>query len=325
MFKKLRNKIVIITMATTTAVLILAGCSIMFFSSTMRPEPKPYPELVVFDTSEFESFGPKDNYNGQELKNYIENDRKEGNTRLLATLLSVGIGIELIVFLISYYLSGKMVAPVKDSYDKQKLFIANASHELKTPLAVIQANMEALEVDKENEKWKDNIDSEINHANKLVLNLLQLARMDADNTNKNQAEEIDLASELKTRIEIFQPKFAGKITYKAGAKTTNYCLPKQDILQILDILFDNATKYGNKKIAVQLEQNSIMITNDGATIPKKDLTKIFDRFYQTDKTREGSGLGLAIAKAICEQNGWEITCESENHLTKFKVMFTNSR
>ena len=315
MFKRLRNKIIIITMTTTTAVLILAGCSIMLFSSTMRPEPKLSPEVMVFEN----------NYDGQEIRRYIEIDRKEGNTRLFATLLSVGIGIELIVFLISYYLSEKMVTPVKDAYDKQKLFIANASHELKTPLAVIQANMEALEVDKENEKWKDNIDSEINHANKLVLNLLQLARMDAGNVGKNQAEEIDLSAELKARVEIFQPKFAGKITYKADTKTTNYCLPKQDILQILDILFDNATKYGDKKIAVTLGQNNVVIANDGATIAKSDLSKIFDRFYQTDKTREGSGLGLAIAKAICEQNGWEISCESEKRLTKFKVTFAGKK
>ena len=158
MFNKLRHKIIIITMAITTVVLVLAGGSIMLFSSTLRPDPKPFPAMMVF-----ESDGTT-----QEFKEYIVTDRKEGNVRLLATLLSVGAIIEIIVFLISYYASKSMVAPVKDAYDKQKLFIANASHELKTPLAVIQANMEALDVDKENEKWKDNIETEITHANKLV-------------------------------------------------------------------------------------------------------------------------------------------------------------
>ena len=321
MFSKLRNRIIIVTMAITTAVLILAGSSIMLFSSTLRPEPKPFASPMPFDVTDFDTPNPPDSYNNQELKDYIKTDRKEGNTRLLVTLLSVGAIIEIIVFVISYYLSRAIVTPVKDAYDKQKLFIANASHELKTPLAVIQANIEALEVDNDNEKWKNNIETEITHANKLVLDLLQLAKMDAGNIQKSQPEDINLSAEIKQRITMFQPKFTGKIAYKSNTKSANYHLQKQDILQVLDILLDNATKYGKKKISITLSQNSITVTNDGVTISKQDTKKIFDRFYQTDKTKEGSGLGLAIAKAICAQNGWNISCESEGRLTKFSVSF----
>ena len=311
MFRKLRNKIIIITMTVTTVVLVVAGCLIMVFSSTLRPEPMPLPSPTIVDAE----------FSDQELKLYIKNDRKEGNVRLLATLLSVGVGIEIIVFVVTYYLSEKIVAPVKDSYDKQKMFIANASHELKTPLAVIEANMEALEVAKGNEVWKENIETEITHANKLVLDLLQLARMDAGSVGKNPAERVDLKACLKERIEMFRPKFAGRITFSANTKDAERNLPKQDFLQVLDILLDNATKYGDKKISVNLNQNVFVIANDGATVGKEDLEKIFDRFYQTDKTREGSGLGLAIAKAICEQNGWKIECESDKGSTKFIVRF----
>ena len=306
MFKNLRNKIIIITMAITTAVLIIAGSSIMFFSSTIRPEPKPSLGSAFFEN-------PSE-YINQELQNFIKTDRNEGSTRLLFTLLSVGISIEIIVFLVSYYLSEKIVAPVKDSYDKQKIFIANASHELKTPLAVIEANIEALEVDKSSEKWKNNIETEITHANKLVLNLLQLAKMDAGNITKHPPEKVNLATIIKEHIEIFKPKFSGKFTFKEQAKDSGYLLPKQDILQVLDILLDNATKYGQQKISVTLNQNELIVTNDGATIRKKDLAKIFD---QTDKTKSGSGLGLAIAKAICDQNHWQIRCESNSKVTKF--------
>ena len=309
MFKKLRNKIIIITMTITTAVLLLAGGSIMFFTSTILPEPKPFMNPINFDSP----FTP------QEVKEYIKNDRKEGDTQLLGTLLTVGISIELIVFLISYYLSKKIVEPVKDSYEKQKLFIANASHELKTPLAVIEANIEALDVKKENKKWKDNIENEINHANKLVLDLLKLAKMDAGNIEKSPISKVDLEKELKNRIEIFKPKFSGKINFKSGEKMTSYSLPKQDFLEALDILLDNATKYGEKKITVSLDKNNISVENDGATIKKNDLEKVFDRFYQTDKTKEGSGLGLAILKAICEINGWNVSCESKNKKTKFII------
>ena len=312
MFKKLRNRIIIITMTITTIVLVLSGTLIMIFSSTTRPEPKPEPDFNMPNPAL---------YDDQDLKNFIRNDRKEGNRRLLITLLCVGATIEVATFLIVYFASQKIVEPVKDSYDKQKLFIANASHELKTPLAIIQANMEALDVNKENEKWKSNIEDEINHANKLVLDLLQLAKMDAGNIEKTTAENINLKTEIEKRIEIFKPKFAGNISFKDTSENKVANLPKQDFLQVLDILLDNATKYGDKKISLLLAKNSFTITNDGATIPKEDLEKVFDRFYQTDKTKDGSGLGLAITKALCEQNDWQITCESNKNLTKFIVTF----
>ena len=312
MFKKLRNRIIIITMAVTTTVLVLSGVLIMVFSSTTRPEPRPEPDFSMPNPAL---------YDDQELKDFIKNDRKEGSERLLVTLLCVGAIIEVATFLIVYFTSQKIVEPVKDSYDKQKLFIANASHELKTPLAVIQANMEALDISKENEKWKSNIEDEISHANKLVLDLLQLAKMDAGNIEKGAIEDINLKAEIEKRIEIFKPKFTGSISLKDSSDNQIIKLPKQDLLQVLDILLDNATKYGDKKISIILDKNGFAVTNDGATIPKEDQEKIFDRFYQTDKTKDGSGLGLAIAKALCEQNGWQITCESGKSLTKFIVTF----
>ena len=314
MFKKLRNRIIIITMAVTTAVLVLSGVLIMVFSSTTRPEPKPQKEP---DYSMPNPALQED----QELIDYVKNDRKEGSERLLVTLLCVGAIIEVATFLIVYFTSQKIVEPVKDSYDKQKLFIANASHELKTPLAVIQANMEALDISKENEKWKSNIEDEISHANKLVLDLLQLAKMDAGNIEKSAIEDINLKAEIEKRIEMFKPKFTGNISLKDSSDNQIIKLPKQDLLQVLDILLDNATKYGDKKISIILDKNGFAVTNDGATIPKENQEKIFDRFYQTDKTKDGSGLGLAIAKALCEQNGWDITCESNKNLAKFIVTF----
>ena len=309
MFQKLRNKIIIITMAITTLVLIAAGCLIMMFSSTMRPEPVNLPTPKIVEAE----------FDDQELKLFIKNDRTEGNTRLLATLLSVGVGVELIVFIVTYYLSERIVTPVKDSYEKQKMFIANASHELKTPLAVIEANMEALEVDKASEPWKENIETEITHANKLVLDLLQLARMDVGSVEKSEVSEVDLNAVICEQIEIFKPKFEGKISFEKKAENVKRELVRQDFVQVLSILLDNATKYGEKKIKVILNDEGLIVENDGAIVAKEDLEKIFDRFYQTDKTREGSGLGLAIAKALCEQNGWKISCESGEGVTRFVV------
>ena len=312
MFKKLRNRIILTTMAATTAVVVLAGTLIVLFASTMRPEPRPRlePEYDVLSQAPYDT---------QELENYIKTDRKEGNERLVVTLICVGGLIEVAVFVVVYFASQKMVEPVKESYDKQKMFIANASHELKTPLAIIQANMEALDVDKNSEKWKDNIECEINYANKLVLDLLQLAKMDAGSLGKNTPEMVDVGLEVEKRVGMFGPKFAGGITCKQTAEPIHKLLPKQDFLQVLDILLDNATKYGEKKIVVTLDKSSVSVVNDGATIAQKDLGKVFDRFYQTDKSKGGSGLGLAIAKALCEQNGWNIRCESTRGKTRFTV------
>ena len=312
MFKKLRSRIIIITMAVTTTGLVLSGVLIMFFSSSVRPEPKPEPDFSIPNPAL---------YDDQELKDFIKNDRKEGSERLLVTLLCVGVIIEVATFVIVYFASQKIVKPVKDSYDKQKLFIANASHELKTPLAIIQANMEALDVSKENKKWKSNIEDEINHANKLVLDLLQLAKMDAGNIEKGAIEDINLKAEIEKRIEMFKPKFTGSISLKDSSDNKTIKLPKQDLLQVLDILLDNATKYGDKKISVALDKDKVIVSNDGTMVSSEDLEKVFDRFYQTDKSKDGSGLGLAIAKALCEQNGWSIKCESGSGKTTFICVF----
>ena len=329
MFRKLRNRIIIITMTITTVVLVLSGVLIMVFSTSVRPEPRPVmgaemQELGMSEPGVQELYSPnRVTYDDQDLKEFIRKDRKEGGERLLVTLLCVGAVIEVATFLIVFFASQKIVEPVKDSYDKQKIFIANASHELKTPLAVIQANMEALEVDEESEKWKANIEDEISHANKLVLDLLQLAKMDAGNIEKGTVEDVDLKAEIEKHIEMFKPKFAGDISLKVSSENKVVALSKQDFLQVLDILLDNATKYGNKKISISLDKNGFAVTNDGATISKEDQEKVFDRFYQTDKSKDGSGLGLAIAKSLCERNGWKIVCEGNRRTTKFAIAFSS--
>ena len=334
MFKKLRIRIILITMSITTAVLVLAGVLIVLFSSTMRPDPKPFnvpqtaQQTVNGGAGENAQQAPTDLTEAnrqmtgeQEIRDYIRLDREEGHTRLLVSLLTVGAVIEVAVFLVTLFASRKIVEPVEDAYEKQKLFIANASHELKTPLAIIQANMEALDVNAENIKWKNNIENEIDHANKLVLNLLQLARMDAGSNDGKKTEDVDLGLEIKKRIEMFSPKFDGKISMQKQNNLDSYSLPKQDALQILDILLDNATKYGDKKISIVLDGKGFEVANDGTIVSADDAEKIFDRFYQSDKTSDGSGLGLAIAKALCLRNGWQISCQPDGKKTKLRVDF----
>ena len=111
MFKKLKRRIIIITMVITTVVLVLSGTLIMILSSAMRPEPKPRFGLGY-------SLPTPTAYDDQELKEFIENDRKEGDKRLLNTLLCVGAIIEVATFSIIYFMSREIVEPVKATYDK---------------------------------------------------------------------------------------------------------------------------------------------------------------------------------------------------------------
>ena len=101
----------------------------------------------------------------------------------------------------------------------------------------------------------------------------------------------------------------------------NLNMNEADFTQILDILLDNAVKYSKKTIKIQLSGHLLTVENDGKTIPVEKLNKLFERFYQVDKTSEGSGLGLAIAKAIADQNKWKIWAESDKTGTKFSVSF----
>lgn len=146
--------------------------------------------------------------------------------------------------------------------------------------------------------------------------------MDAGNIIKSTTERINLNTEIKKRIELFTPKFSGKIHYTSLPGSFIHQLPKQDILQILDILLDNAIKYGEQNLEIHLTKTSLSISNDGTKVKTEDLEKIFDRFYQTDKSKEGSGLGLAIAKTLCDQNGWTIKCSNQNNYTTFTVCFS---
>ena len=93
------------------------------------------------------------------------------------------------------------------------------------------------------------------------------------------------------------------------------------LFQLLNILIDNAVKYCDKKITIYVSEKSVAVKNDGATIPEADLPHIFDRFYQTDKTKSGVGLGLAIGKTIAEHNKWNLKADSDKKSTTFTISF----
>ena len=317
MFKKLRNKIVGINMLTTTIVLVVAFSTIYFTVSNSeknRPMPKQtINTTVIFDDGSGTTFS-------DEVHKHIAEDRKENLNTLLSSLIITGICIEVLILLLSIYLAEQSIKPVKETYEAQKQFIANASHEIKTPLAVIQANLEAADI-KDNE-WVDNAMKKAEELAELNGQLLALARVDA-NANESKKTEIILSDFVKDLISPLKPQMEKK-SIKCKLKTeTNRTLTLDSAAfrQILNILLDNAIKYSDKKIDINVSAHEIVVKNDGTTIEKEKLPHLFERFYQVDKTKNGVGLGLAIAHEVAEKNGWKLSADSDKNSTSFILKF----
>jgi len=309
MFKKLRSKFILTNMLTTTAILVIAFVSIFAFTAigTGRAQPPAAPKM----------FSANDEMR-KEFAKEIRRERDEQLVRLALTLVMVGISIEILVFIASYMIAERSIQPVKEAYLKQREFIANASHELKTPIAAVQANFEALGATEQ--PWVDNIDKELNRASNLVNDLLTLARTDGRVAEASK-KDTNIAKIVHERTQLIQARLGEKKLKVEAPEKQVVHLNEADFTQVLDILLDNAVKYSAKYVAVKLENNRLTVENDGKTIAPEKLNKIFDRFYQTDKTAEGSGLGLAIAKAVAEQNKWDIRAESDKKRTSFSVSF----
>lgn len=305
MFKKLRNKFILTNMIITTAILVVAFGSIYAASAaTIARPPEMMPQNMAAPDEVVEM-----------VRSEVEHDRNKRLNKLAITLLAVGLMTELLVFLASYYYAEKSIRPVKDAYERQREFIANASHELKTPIAAIRANFEAL--DAKEEPWTSNIDAELTHANQLVLDLLTLAR--TNNTEGEKKKKTDLAALTRKKVEIIKPRLDGKKLTVGVPEKLEVETYGSDFGQILDILLDNAAKYSKSKVWVELSGTTLSVRNDGKTIPREKLEKVFERFYQVDKTANGTGLGLAIAKSVADKHKWQLGATSEKGVTEFKL------
>ena len=245
--------------------------------------------------------------------------------------LSLFILFEVIVYLISMILTSWIIKPVIRSFEAQKEFIADASHELKTPLSVIMASSEALEDNPKEVKWLNNIKSEANRMNILIKNLLELASLEKKETYV--LKEDDLSKVVELAVLTFDAK-AYECDIKLESKIASnikFNFNTYSINELVEILLDNALKHADKKstIVVSLKEqgNNIIlsVTDTGDIIPKGEEEKIFERFYRLDKSRSRKenryGLGLAIAKNIVINHNGKISAESVGKVTTFKVLF----
>lgn len=244
--------------------------------------------------------------------------------RIAALSLLAGFLTWLLMLLFVILLSKRAINPIAENMERQKQFVTDAGHEIKTPLAIILANTEAMELRSGETKWSKNIKEQISRLDRLMRDLLALAKSDEAQT-KPPFEEINLSDMLSSCIEMFlEPAALSEIeierNFEDGIKLiTN----KEGITRIISTLLDNAVKYATSKskISVSLSQTDkatkLSIQNECTEIPDCSPERLFDRFYRGDSARTqksgGFGIGLSAARATASLLGGELSARYENN------------
>ena len=236
------------------------------------------------------------------------------------------------VLILVILVSKKVIAPIQETYIKQKQFITGASHELKTPLAIISSNADVLEMEHGDSKWTNNIHNQVERLSSLVNSLVVFSRM--EEKDSVERAQFNLTEALKSRIEDFNElaNFQKKYIAIDIDSGLNYYGEKDSIVQLMDILLENAIKYApeDSDILVCLKKNrknAILKVSNKADVKKGDLSKVFDRFYRLDESRnstiKGYGIGLSMAQLIAEKHRETIRAYSpEDGVFKIEMRFT---
>ena len=244
------------------------------------------------------------------------------NTLLTITLVTI-IFCVVIVMLLLIILSRKIIKPFEENREKQRRFITDAGHELKTPIAIIQSNTEVMEmIDGEN-KWLTNIKQQTVRMNNLVKGLIELSKMDEQILSEKEKQKIILSEIVYNSVESFRvPAESKGISLKTDITPNVYVMGDlEDIVRLVGILLDNAIKYTDdrKEIIVKLFGKSkkvvLTVENTCKDLDRQSVKKFFDRFYRSDSSRNSStggyGIGLSMAQAIVQ-----------NHKGKLSVHYT---
>ena len=247
---------------------------------------------------------------------------REMSMQLWRMCLWVGLAGMMIILIPVIFLSRWIAKPVQLAFDKQKQFIADASHELKTPLTIITTNAEVLENTLPDNKWLHYILEQSKRMKVLINNLLDLARLDSGN-EKAFFQSFDLSKTVRKAALSFESlayEYEKNYIWEIADGLSLYG-NEENIKQLVTILLDNAFKYSNAKgyIAISLTQSAekkqLLIHNTGKGIDIKDQKRIFERFYRIDSSRSrqsgGYALGLSIAESIVKNHKGQISVKSD--------------
>ena len=249
------------------------------------------------------------------------------------------VALMVVLFAITMFMARFVTQPVAAAWETQQRFIADASHELKTPLTVILADASILAKNpdktiREQEPWLEGISSEASRMQHLTEDLLTLAQADAGMSAKPTMCDVDL-SQLTQRacLQFEAAAFERGLMIEDDIKDGIHVTGAPDKLDgLLKTLLENACKYGSassEPVRIRLERDRssarLSVQNGGNPIPPEDIPHVFDRFYRSDKSRANSsdsasfGLGLAIAKSTAELHRGAISVTSDEHATTFTV------
>ena len=278
------------------------------------------------------SYRYRKEYKDGQVRSIIFLDCKENQSfyHLAVTItITVSTLLTCLITVIFAIASKRAVRPFEINSNRQKQFITDASHELKTPLAIISANAEVLQYKGDGNEWTQNIIDQTKHMGKLINQLLVLAKLD-EVQEKSEKQEADLKLLLEETTRPFeevatQKKVTLKLHLEEGVTIR---VNREQIAQLVSILTENAAKYVNDggKIVWRLTK-----TQHGAGLVVKNTTekelpdtkRMFDRFYRSDSSRSsktgGQGIGLSIAKKIVDSHKGSITAKAGDGMVTFRV------
>lgn len=254
---------------------------------------------------------------------------RSSNLRIMVLSIVIGVLCWGIMLLFVKLLSKRAIQPIAKNIEKQRQFVTNAGHEIKTPLAIMQANADALELNLGENKWTGNIKNQISRLNGLMQNLLILSKMD-EGQMRFEKSELQVGDIVAAEVEEYQEAAMLRkiVVEKNIQEDIRWNSNKEALHQLVTILMDNAIKYtndnGNIKVVLKKDQSlKLIVENTCKEVPKVEPNQLFERFFRADAARNqkdgGYGIGLSIAYAIVTAMEGKIKAEYLENRVRFIV------
>jgi signal transduction histidine kinase len=331
MIRKMRLKFFFVT-AAICVVLISVICFVLVIVTNARNEQnfREIEQNWQYNPA-FENPNQGPWSNDTDDRPMIVKMRSNANRQLIVMVMSIGGGSLLLLLPIAWFLAHWIVRPAEASLEKQQRFVAEAGHELRTPITIISTGVDLLQSKRQNEdtkRWLDDIKIQTERMSAMTTDLLALSRL--DETKGIRYEEFNLSQTVSAEILSFESVAFEQHKQITGdvAENIMYRGDRAAAVQAVGILFDNAIKHSpvNAEIEINLvKAKRIKLTMANKTdLEEDEIENIFERFYRGRESRArtaGTGLGLAILKSLCEKQKWEVTAKLDRGKICFSILF----